>query len=526
MSAPVGAMLPLLGRRYGAWVAAWVVTIGIMVVVTLPAYASTYRDAAARRAAVTLAQADAATTLLYGRLPDPGTPAQMFSWEVGTFATLLVAVMGVLIAVRLSRVAEEDGTLEVVRGAGLGRQGPLVAAFVLLGAVALLLSTICALGVGFRAGHVAGVTWSGAWAFGFAVGGTFVLMALLTVVLSQLVPTSRATRVSGVLLLAGCFAARATADTQDTGWLNWWTPLGLRATMRPFTADSWWPFASVVAAAVTLAGLSLALNARRELGSSILRAPVRQQSRLRVHSPFGLAWRLHRSTVVVWSIATALGGALFVAMGSGVIESARRGQVTGGFLKSQLGDGDPVGAYLGYIGAVIGMVVAVFAILSTLASATDEQRGAAEYLRGTGAAPAAVVAAGAAIALLGSAVAICSTTLLTAVVAPHFIGGSGTAGQVLEQIGGQWSSVLVLVGPVLLLAGWRPRLAWLGWVPFAVSVALALVGRLLQVPEWLVDLGAFDHPDGFVTPVLRVAVFALAATIGLTLVRRRDLAIG
>ncbi len=505
----------------------WTAVVGVLVVVTLPAYASTYSDPTARRVAVALAQKDAATTLLYGRLPDPGTPGQMFSWEIGAFATVLVAIMGVLTAVRLTRVGEQDGTLEVVRGAGTGRQGPLLAAFVLLGGTAALLSLVCVGGVGVRVGHVAGVDWSGAGALGLTVGCTFAMMALLTIVLSQLVPTARAARVTGMLLLAGFLAARAAADTADLAWLNWLSPLGLRATVQPFTADSWTPFVPVAVAGVASALLAAGLNARRELGGSVLRGRARHPGRLRVRTPFELAWHLHRSTVLAWTLGSALGGALFVAMGSGVVESARRGQVSGGFLKSQLGDGDPVAAYLGYTGAVIAMVVTVFAIVSTMTSVADERGGLAECLRATGASPAAVVAANAAVALAGSAVVIGSTTVLTAAVAPRVISaGGGTVGQVVAAIGGQWSGVLVLVGPVLLLTACRPRLAWLGWVPYAASVALALVGRLLGVPQWLIGLGAFDQADGLRTPLVRVLVFLVAAAIGLTAVRRRDLALG
>ncbi|TNC31311.1 hypothetical protein [Mumia zhuanghuii] len=520
------ALVPLLVRRYGVWITAWVVTVGVIVVITLPSYGTTYRDAAARRAAVALAQHDAATTLLYGQLPDPGTPGQMFSWEIGTFLTLLVAVMGVLTAVRLTRAAEQDGTLELVRGAGLSRQEPLLAGFVLIGGVALLLSLVCVLGVGLRVGDVAGVDWPGAWTFGFAVGGTFALMALLACVTAQLVPTARAARVAGSLALSICVAARATADTQDIEWLNWFTPLALRATVQPFTADRWAPLVAAGTAGIVVAGTAGVLNARRELGGSLLRAATHHPARLRVRTPVRLAWRLHRSTVLAWTIGTTLGGTLLMAMGSGVIESARRGRVTGGFLKSQLGDGDPVTAYLGSIGAVIAMVVAVFAVLTTLGSVDDERKGPTEYLRATGVSPPAMLVSNTVVALLGSALAIGSTTALTALVFPRVIGGDGVVGKVLAEVGGQWSSMLVLVGPVLLLAGWRPRLAWLGWVPYVGSVALSLVGTLLGVPQWLIALSAFEHPDGIVTPLLRVLFFASAAAIGLLAVQRRDVVVG
>jgi len=88
------SLLGLLARRYAAWTTTWLFIVGTLVVVTLPSYASTYPDEVARRVAVELAQNNAATTLLYGRLPDPGSPGQLFVWEIGAFVTLLVAVLG------------------------------------------------------------------------------------------------------------------------------------------------------------------------------------------------------------------------------------------------------------------------------------------------------------------------------------------------------------------------------------------------------------------------------------------------
>ena len=43
----------------------------------------------------------------------------MFAWEIGAFATILAAIMAVLVAVALTRAAEDDGTLELLRSCGV-----------------------------------------------------------------------------------------------------------------------------------------------------------------------------------------------------------------------------------------------------------------------------------------------------------------------------------------------------------------------------------------------------------------------
>jgi len=49
------ALLGLLTRRHAAWTLTWIFVVVTLVVVTLPTYASTYPDDAARLAAVKLA---------------------------------------------------------------------------------------------------------------------------------------------------------------------------------------------------------------------------------------------------------------------------------------------------------------------------------------------------------------------------------------------------------------------------------------------------------------------------------------
>ena len=76
------------------------------------------------------------------------------------------------------------------------------------------------------------------------------------------------------------------------------------------------------------------------------------------------------------------------------------------------------------------------------------------------------------------------------------------------------------------LAGWAPRLAWLGWIPYAAAVVLALLGTLLGLPQALIDLGPFDPAHGVLTPLIRLTVFAITVGVGLWAVGRRDLTPG
>lgn len=522
----MSSLLRLLARQYAAWTTTWLFILGTLVVVTLPSYASTYPNDAARQAAVALAQNDAATTMLYGRLPDPGSPGQMFVWEIGAFVTLTTGVLAVSLAVRLSRAAEQEGTLEVLRTAGLLRLTPLRATLLVLTAVGVLLGGVSAAATGSRTGVIDGVDWSGALAFGSVVALTFVLIALITVVLAQFLPTARSARVAGALTLVVSFVLRAVGDSQRHSWPNWVSPLGLRATVEPFTSDSRSPLLAGAVAALLLGLVALLLERPRELAGSILRAPTTRVRRLRVSSPLGLAWRLDRATTTWWVAGITLGGALFTTMGSGVVETARQGQLSGGFLQAHLAGADPASAYVSYTATIVAILVTAFAILTTLKAAAQERTGAGEYLVTTGSSPSRVLAGQLGVALIGATLALGATAVLIAIVAPLTVGGPEAGSDAFRQVIDQWSGVLVLMGPTVLMAGLWPRLAWLGWTPYAASIVLAMLGSLLGLPQTLIDLGPFDHPHGVLTPMIRLTLFTITVGVGLRAIDRRDLKLG
>ncbi len=117
--------LRLMLRRHRWMIGAWTVLLITLSGATVSAYQSTYPTAQQRLLAVRLAQDDPSGLLVYGSLPTPGTPPLMFTWEIGAFATVLVSIMAVLLVISLTRAAEDDGTAELMRTAGMGSRVPL-----------------------------------------------------------------------------------------------------------------------------------------------------------------------------------------------------------------------------------------------------------------------------------------------------------------------------------------------------------------------------------------------------------------
>jgi polyether ionophore transport system permease protein len=496
---------------------------------TVNAYQDTYPTAEQRKAAAALAGRDITGIVLYGRLDASGAPALTYAWELGAIAGLFAAVGAVLIAVALTRAAEDEGTLELVRVTGIDPRAPLRAAFGVLTGIGLVLGIGCAIGVGAWTGRVDGVTWAGAACFGAVIGVVFVLTGLVTALLAQVVATAGGARIAGLSFVAAAFALRAVGDVREIAVLQWLTPLGLRATVRPFAADRGWVVLLWAGVAPAVAWAAEWLSGRREYRSGLIRRRNHGDARLPIRSGFGLTARLLRGPVLVWTVTTALLAGSFCALGSNVVAQENSGDL-GGFLGAQLGTADPVSGYLAYCGTVVGIMVTCFAVLAVLRARTEEEVGLTDHVLVTGVrrwGPLAwrIVGAG-----LGSLLVLAAAAALSSAVAPAVITGDDVSVRAAAYVLGQWPSAVAVAGWAAFLVGTRPRLAWLSWAPVLASVVLALLGRLLGVPQSIVDLGVFQHvPDVTATPtaITGIAVLLVAgaagSALGLVGVEGRDL---
>ena len=96
----------LLAYRRRWFVIAWLLLLIALSRATVSAYQSTYSTPQQLQSATDLAQNNAATVLLFGDLHSSGTPAVMFTWEVGAIATILAVILAVLLAVSMTRAAD------------------------------------------------------------------------------------------------------------------------------------------------------------------------------------------------------------------------------------------------------------------------------------------------------------------------------------------------------------------------------------------------------------------------------------
>lgn len=510
----IRAAAGLLARQHKWTLAALIVGTGVATAAAVPAYAGTYPTAAARLAAAQRARADSALTLLYGRLPEPGTPAQFAVWEFGALTCLILAVLFALLTVQCTRAAEDAGQTELIRACGMRPAVPLHAAVVVLGATALATGVASGLAMATLA------TAAAACAYGCAIAATLLLITLGVGVLAQLAPDATRARSAAVVFVVAAFLARAVADDGGPRWIGWCSPLFVRETVAPAAGDRWWPFAVVAVAAVALAACAGALAVRRDLGSGHWPRAPRLARSLPVRSMSGLAFRLSGSSLARWAVVVTVCGAALVGMGQTTVRSAEAGQLHGGILGTQVTGSDPAAAFLRYVGTVLAVATAVQAVAAVTRVRTDERAGYLEQLRATGIRPWQPLAAGLRVAYAGTLATLAAAAAACWVVGRTTLGI--TVGDATHLVLGQWAAMVASAGFAALIVGAAPRYTAVAWAPPAAGAVIALLGPLLRLPQTLIDHGLFAQPWHYWTVVLAV-LGVTAGVVGCALDTRRDL---
>jgi ABC-2 type transport system permease protein len=515
MTAPLRYAAVLL--REARWpLALFVLVPGLYTAAVCPSYAQTYATPQALARATALARDNLALTLLYGRLEGSGTIPQIAEWETGALTTLVLAVVEMLLTTRLTRGAEDRGTVELVRSCGLSPWATVaVPAGVLLAASG---GVGVAAGLGLRG--LEGVSMGDAAAYGMSLAVTTAICACAAVLVAQVMPTAAQARGASMSLLALWFLLRAVSDATPATGLRWLSPFALGTAVR---CGGNAVGGEVLVGFGTVGVFLLAAGAaatHRDLTAGLWRGPRPRSRHLRVRSILGLEVRLALPALVPWVSGMGVLGAAFTAMGHGAVETARSGGLQGGVLGSQLAGLDPGRAFLRYLGIVAALLVAAYVVAAICRCGGEESSGILEQVISTGNVVRQALFSRAATALVSALVLLAVTTAGAAALAQSALGG--TPSDALKEILGQWPAVVALAGVAVLLVGLAPRLVALAWVGVAAAGAIALVGPVLQLPSWVLEHGSLAQASRAGSAVL-AGVGALLISFGVYAVRHRDL---
>lgn len=525
MTAGTGVLLRFAIRVDRVRLAVWVLSLGLLTVYAANGLRLVYPTAADRQARAALIRTPAGV-LLTG--PGYGTTdytlGAMIANELSLSVLAAVAVMSIQLVVRRTRAEEEDGRAELLRAGAVGRLASLTAALLEMALADAAVALVVAAGL---AGS--GLAAVDALVFGSGIGLTGLVFGTAAAVLAQLTERARAATGGALALLALAVGVRGVGDLLRThgSTLSWFSPLAWAQQTRAFVDLRGWPLLLSLALVVVLAAGALRLAGRRDLGAGLLAARPGPASGT-LSGPTSLVLRLQRGTVVAWTVALLVLGAVYGSFANQVAGMLRENSRVAAALGA--GDGrSATDAYFSAISLFLALAVAGFAVASVLRVRPEEGAGRVEVVLAAAVDRRRYLGGVLVVAALGSALLLVAAGLGTGIAAAVVSGQPALIGRSLAAQLVHLPGALVAGAIAAVLVGFWPRLASLAWVVVGWAVVAGLFGPLLSLPAWALRLSPFgwdpavpaEPVDGARLIGLCLVVLALAAA-ALAGFRRRD----
>ncbi len=524
-----GAMVRMALRRDRIRLPVWILAITAMVLLVAVTLDDLYPTVESRVMIAATVSANPALQAVLGPIFDPTSIGGLVAWRMSFASLVLVPLMALLAVVRHTRAEEEAGRLELLGSTVLGRRAPLMAALIVACAASVVLGAAVGASLAAYGEAVAG---SVALGLSYALAGC--VFAAVAAVAAQLSESSRGAAGIAVGVLGASYLVRSVGDaTADAGtsWLTWLSPLGWVLEIRPYGAERWWVAGLLAAFAVTLVLVADALLARRDVGAGLVPprpGPARAASWLR--GPFGLAWRLHRPSLLGWAVGLFALGAMYGGVAAGIGQVLSDTPQLEEIFRRIGGEQALVDAFFGTTMAIAGLITSGYAIHATLRLRAEETEVRAEQVLATAVARAPWALSHVGVAV-GGAVALLAASGLGAGLT-HGLRVGDVAGQVPSLVGAalvHLPAVMVLTGLALALFGLAPRMTAIAWAALALFLVLGQLGSLLQLEPWVMNVSPFTHVPALPGEELRAAPLAALVAVagalgaaGLVGLRTRD----
>lgn len=247
-------------------------------------------------------------------------------------------------------------------------------------------------------------------------------------------------------------------------------------------------------------------------------------------SPFGLALRLQRATLIWWSVSLFILGLIY---GGVAQEAGQLYEDVDAIQKylARLGEAQAANQYLALTLSISALIAVAYALQSALRQRSEETALRVEPLLATPVSRGRFAASHLAMALGGSLVLLFAIGLGTGTTRAI---SAGDAAELPRLIGASLAyapALWVFAGAAFALYGLIPRATGAVWGALGGFAFIGMFGPLLQLPDWVYQLSPLEHvprmPVAGFTPAPLIVLTAIAAgfvAAGLVGFRRRDIA--
>lgn len=523
-----GVLSRFILRRDRVRIPVWLFSLSLTTFVVAQAFTDLYATDQDRQAIAETMKNPAMSAMVgqgYGL--ENYTIGAMMAHQMLLFTALAVAIMSILLVARHTRADEEDGRIEMIRSLPTGRLSNLSATVLVVSGVNVLLALI--VGFGLYALGIESMDLHGSLLYGTALGATGIFFTAITALFAQLSENVRGTMGLAFAVLGVAYLIRAIGDAGNE-MMSWFSPLGWVLGAEIYVNNYLWPILLTIFVSLIIAILAFYLNAIRDLESGFISAkPGRKHASRFLQSPFGLAFRLQRTSIIAWAFGMLLLGASYGSV-MGDLESFFAGNEMMQELLV-LADGFSLTEqFIPLLMTIMAMISTVSALMVMLKIKGEEKRHRIEHLLGRAVSRTQLLGGYFVISVVVGFVMLSLTAvgLWSAALAVMEDGiAFGTIyGAAIVFLPAMW----IMIGLAVLLIGMAPNLSGLTWLYLGYSFIVVYLGGLLDFPGWMGNLSPFGYiPDLPVEDMdfMKATILTIIA-VGLTIIgfigyRNRDI---
>jgi ABC-2 type transport system permease protein len=419
---------------------------------------------------------------------------------------MITGIMNIFTVVRHTRKDEELGRIEVIRSLPVGKQANLSAVLTLVFFTNLIIGLVMGLGLGSLGQE--GMDMTGSMVFGLSIAVTGIVFGSITALLCQLTNNPRTAQALSFGVLIVFYMVRAVGDMQGDMVISSLSPLGLILRTQAYHLNNWWPILVVLGISIGVSIIAIILNGARDLGEGLFAArPGRADAHHSLKTPTALAWRLLRTSVIIW--ATVI---FFLAAAYGSVMGEVESFIASNELFEQISGGDPMMLISFFI--LIACVMGTIPVLQFILKAYyQERRGFGEGVFARAVSHREQLKGYFLIALITS-------LLVPFVTAVGFFAASYSVMdepipfvRFLEACMIYTPAILFMLGLAVLVIGYLPRATTFVWAYLGYAFGAIYLGSLLQLPDWIKRL----TPYGFV-PMIPAAEITSKVIIELVII--------
>lgn len=443
------------------------------------------------------------------------------------FSVMIAGVMNIFLIIRHTRQDEEMGRLEVIRSLPVGRLSNLASVM----AVSLLVNTALAVlsGLGMYALRAEGMDFSGCMLFGAAMGVIGLFFAAATALFCQMTANSRTANGFSFALLLVLYMMRAMGDVgMET--LSLISPLGLILRTEDCVNNYWWPVWVILAIAVVIALAAFGLAGIRDLGRGLVpEKPGRRHASGLLSSPLGLALRLLKTSLIVWTVTIFILAAMYGSV-FGDLESFIS---SNDILQAIFAGGNGFSLteqFIVLLMAVMSMIATIPILTFMQRAGGEEKQGHTEHLLARAVSRNEQFFAYFIIAFCISVILQLLSALGFWLVGSMVLDTIPSLGTFIQASVSYLPAIWVMMGVSVALIAYLPDKTSISYIYLGCSLFVIYLGRIAGLPDWTQRITPFGYIPQFpveemepVNLIVLTVIAVILTVFGFAGYRKRDM---